>query len=342
MADSFKILQLIRKHQDNAIVKSLILMDQRLTAHIPKELTELHLDDTEKALFNLNPEIFLPCIVPEPFRRMRKLSSPLLDPASGHAPLKLNEWLEIWYSLLALQVDSNGVAANLLLSEMIPDLCGRSEMNGAFDVLDRLWECRIVWDAFDATDLQILVRGQYDEESQGTPEEVAESTYTLIRTELKHIKENVTTLNDWIEHLYRILPHVKLSLTLFNMIGSKSEEESQHERVVNEVSADIFGTFMKISDCRLLGQHEDCWTRTFLSTKSHTSMDLKSIQRELSYGYRARVQYPKFWFEDALKYSMGDHKEPSTRLNAFSLKQLLSSVVSFDRRNAHLLFGRVT
>lgn len=334
----------LRKIQDNAIIESAMKNNadvERVLSHTSmQELAELLLSPDEKQAINSNPDIDFPVILTETHRQKLKTNLVFIDPQQAGQPMKAGDWLFFWFPFQYLNLEKEGEHASKLIGRALSVASNYYDIQGLQFLIDRLWRHRWIFDVFKCAQWRLTVLAENEEELQSIISEGKEAkrAFDELESRLCHIKDDVQTLDEWIEELYLLGPFVKYNLLLHRYMKSDDEDVKQWERFIDEISADIYALLQYTMTLGVFFGNDKIWTSTYLPKNKVPSEQIRATKREMSYRYRARVFYPKFWFDEAIAFLTNDHAEPPERLNAYDHQHFLSCFFSYAPDNAYRTF----
>ena len=340
-----EILFVIQKMQDQMIIDSAMQCDEnvkRIMSHDSmRRLTEMSVSLSEKEIFNAKPDVDYPVILTETFRQKMRTNLMFIDPQKAKKPLKVGEWLYFWLPFHYLNLEKNNEQASLLIGRALREASNYYDKQELQQFIDRLWKHRWIFDAFKCAQWRLMVLAENEKELGSIISEGKEAkrAFDELESRLTYIKDNVQTLDEWIDELYILSPLVKYNLIIHREMKSDKDDVKQRERFVDEISADIYAIFNATMVFGIFLGNEKVWTSLYLPKDKVSPEQVRTLKREMSYKYRARVIYPKFWFDDAISYLTNEHIEIPTRLYSFSQQHFLSCFISYDPESAYRTFS---
>jgi len=145
-----------------------------------------------------------------------------------------------------------------------------------------------------------------------------------IESRLEAAREESTSLDQWFEMLYNIMPLIQYGLLLYEK--GEGEDSKRYHRYLDEMAADIFGVMGYCLHAGAIKGNEYPLTDQCLTPLLEEDIDHCKVQRALSYNYRGRVIYPKFWYDDAVRL-LEDRSAAPERLNVFDHRSLAADVI---------------
>jgi hypothetical protein len=200
-------------------------------------------------------------------------------------------------------------------------------------LIDCLWAHRSIVDVNECARMRTGVVASFGDELGDEPERV----WSELEQRLEAAREKAMSIDEWLEDLYLLSP---LASYLYRYYWQSTDEDGRRRhRFVDEIYADI-GTIFFHCVRAVIEQNSTAWTDAFLARPLTEAADKRAFKRALSYRYRARIFYPRFWYETALDAATAGGPPPSI-LNEFDPQRALSIAYTRSPRvteDRHFLF----
>jgi hypothetical protein len=295
----------------------------------------------ELEAINANPLVDFPLVYTESARTVLKINHYFVDPKADGDHLKLHDWLLHWLPFLHLSFEQENETASLLMGRALASYSALHGSKAAQSFIDRLWRHRWILDSSVCARWRISVLSENQEllrDMLSTGDHAAGS-FNEVESLWTAAKESAHTLDEWIEELYNLAPIVKYSRFIHEASEVQSEDAQRRQRFLEEISADIYAVYNHAMIFGVFLGIDQAWTQTFLpDSHDNQSPDAAALKRRLSYFYRARTMYPRFWFEMAVKFLIEGGPRLPNALDEFSRLRLTSCLISENPEAAHRAF----
>ena len=248
-----------------------------------------------------------------------------MDPVVVGKPISLQDWLWHWSIFTALQIDDDEYAALDSLAEIVHDCTTQIDSVPCLRTLDRLWQYRWIYNAQTAGDFrETVIRHISSEQEIGAMNLVA--PFKEYTEKLRALKEQASSLDDWIEGLFLITPYLWCAMYFNQWI--EDEDKKRRERFLSEAFADTGTVFSHlVSNSK---DRPEYWTDSFWPKDQPSPNSLRLVRRNMSYYCSARIFYPRFFVNKSLEYFEEGSKGPiPVELNKFNYKHALSCYLSW-------------
>jgi hypothetical protein len=337
------------KLQDQIIIKSAAETQQKIGRAVShksmKWLTELSLSQEEQEALKSNPDVNFPVVFTEAIRKEQGIDSFFIYPEKEGKLLKLQDWINYWIPFQFLNFfDKDDKILSNHISRALAFASRTYNERDCQSLIDQLWKHRFIYNAYKCAEWRLIALAHSEEEFQDIilNGNEAERAFAEVETQLNKIKEEVQSLDEWVENLYLLIPLVKYTLRLHYSLNSASEEIKKRTRFIDEVSADIHAIFFAKMLTGISMGMENPWSATHIHKNKVSSEQLPGVKRNLSYHYRARVFFPKFWFEKAVSFLESDSDSLPISLNEYDQRHLASCWISYLPDDAHISFSTVS
>lgn len=313
------MLQFIRKYQDYTILRHAIKLVIKRKLYVPDLLlhvaTEVFVEEWSETIQDLECEAWdFPVIYDT---EKQTLEAVFFDPLTSDKSPDVTERLSEWSRFQSIIWEKPDQAFQVLAKATV---LYRARYGGrrTQEFITRLWKYRWVYGAGTCADMLWTVVDEVPntpfttEREEDEPKEAYQRAIQLI----EKAKNEANSLDEWFEALYLLTPWVKYATIAFTR--SNCSDASKYLRWLEEVMADIQGVWLTYI-LPLLG--------VFPSDMFHQWE--KYELRDLSYGYRARVKYPLFWFQ-AIKQHIEEGTPVPDALTKFDRNHLLSIYITYS------------
>ncbi|HEV2855053.1 MAG TPA: hypothetical protein VHC97_19830 [Thermoanaerobaculia bacterium] len=235
------------------------------------------------------------------------------------SPLSTRDYFQQWMHHVTLGfIDSEQASMKLLYAlEQAKDLTTVEKQ----ELLDTFWAERWIIDYRVCGSMRFHLLASL----RPGPEELEQESRRVFRqleNDLRQARESSQTLDEWLEGLFPITPRVIYALQIFRQ--QDSDNSKAMKRMVDEMGADI-GTLFGTVCVNILKGEREFFSEYALSGLVEDPTDVRALKRGLSYGYRGRIRYPRFWYEEILKFvERADLAELPAALNAIDVRHAVS------------------
>lgn len=260
-------------------------------------ILQSHLERKERlaAAVDGGSEMHLPFV-------QRGIVKELIDPAKTGKPAVFSEYYGNWaYAVVRNVIDAQGWALELfsILDERRNEY-GLEEMKA---VVQKLWRSKWLFGYLHCGDLQYHLSSAYAPANGGSKRFwQLEQDWCLdcLRKDLDHARETANDLDQWLDDLHEIGYYVGYGLNLCK--NGNAADSEKHHRFVDEVGADIGSLYTTFFVSNILLNHPGIFNGVIPAGGPKPNEDLPALRKKLSYCYRARVFYPKFFHDRAIDY----------------------------------------
>jgi hypothetical protein len=341
------VLQVVNKLRDHKILTAFSTIIPTFAEKVPirivKQATSLSLSPEEAAWALTDPEIDLPLISAEEDAPPERY---YVDPITDQQYLPFNSTLVRWgafqESSLREQLLGDQSLTNRFLGRAIRRFFEKYGPSETQRFIWCLWRHRWIYDSWTCSAwLSGTIADQRTDAGRRIFRRIAEGRegeeqLRTLESWLLNAKDNVTTLDDWFELLYLISPWIGYTRTAFEQ--SDSTDSLKHVRWLDEASADLGAVFIT-GVSSILNQEVEAphyWSIS-LPGRSLDPDVFKMAYRDLEFGYRSRIKYPRFWIEavrSALETGADVHS-----IGQYSHQRLLSIFITYAPIGAGLSLG---
>lgn len=357
------LLNLVHKLRDRRIIEAFSRYVPELVGNLPDALSSqlMNIKPTilEAAVILQQPHVEIPLLLAA--NAERDEAPRFEDPSTTGRPVELLQVMSAWepfqeetievalygFKTIMTALQSGRTTTSMkTLQAALESFYDQGGKVPTHQFIERLWRHRWIYEA-DMSAYWLMLAALV-EEAPTDPEQAWVSLaqgeepgriLTLIEERLGQAKINSKDLDDWFESLYLITPWVKYAKVLYK--ADSSDDGKKHLRWLEEVIADIYSIWfigIEMLLQRLMaatGPYYWAWSSFEGRIEEAT---LIREMRELSYGYRARVQYPRFWFE-AVGNAIQERQNPPIDIGNFNPRRLISIVITYSPTRAARLLG---
>jgi hypothetical protein len=316
----------IRRLQDALTIGLLIQRDQKAGAGALKPncewLSKLSFTPEQDAAIKSLETVTLPIFITRKVVTSLRTEFAFFDPRLSElvgAPVQcppLMEWFSHWVAFNTFQLDEKGEDAALINEYLVRAVVTAKEQFGAQEALaflDRLWEHRWILGARTCAAIRMNV---LKEMRTGEELDLGQFAFRELEQSLVRARNEVQTLDEWIERLYGTWPQIWCCKWANEEPGDESESR---QRFASEAFADTGALFSLIATNGLSGTKP--WSDAFLP-KRDGAFDFRATRRKMSYECNGRIMYPKFWLDEAIATLNGPEGGPSPQLDTFDYQHL--------------------
>jgi hypothetical protein len=358
-------LEVFKRLRDQVILQAISDVDavvRRVLSHPDfLYLTKLDFTDEEVRELKSDPEIDFPLIYTE-IARLGSERGYASDPRLSDNKITLSEYLKHWCAFVMLNLQNNGEHARHLIARGILSVRHQYGKEAAQTFVDRLWEHRWIFGYAWCGQFRLLASAETEEglreiwarcssstnkdpspsrETKESPkrvetdEEKALGTFKGAEAKLERVKSEVTDLNSWLEGVFLVSPILSQAKQLLQKIDTL--DARKYLRLIEEWMADISGAlFLRLTLYRIFLKQRNIFTEILPDRRQ--DVNIRSVQRELSYYCRARVLYPQFWLKAALKWLETGNAQVPPQLDEFNDTHLVSLLICYSPNKAHEYF----
>jgi|GEM_PF-3316332 hypothetical protein len=276
-------LDILNEIKTDAIIYSACLANKRLSKYLRSSKSKyLNIDKHEKKdiyrQIDSDALIDLPTIQ----RKLSLFSRYKLVDNSVSFVTYIADWL-FFISMNFVNNKRTTLAIYSILSDRVK-VHGESN---ACAMLDKLWADRWIVNCDEYLMIRLTVTQKNINQDKLTFPDIIES-------HLDHAKQNSSSLDEWFENLYRLMPLALYGHLLY--AEDESEDGKTLCRYFDEIGADIYGIIGSCMSEGVIKGKNEALTDMFLNPVNKTEDDILSLRRELSYNLRARVTWNMITF----------------------------------------------
>lgn len=348
-----------------AFAKLLPSFVETITPQRYERLIDIELTALDGAVIFQEPKLDIPLLPTDKFQRPG--AENYEDPYSTGRKVELLTAMSIWepyqeqmikdalrgtWSFLDSQSSGRILRSAIPIQKALESFYERNGTLPTEQFLQRLWQHRWIYNAdFCAFWLQLVAIVRHGatsaEEANSALTDSGEPlrAFTLVEQLLADAKETSEDLNDWFEKLYLAMPFAHYAGLLYRM--DQSGDGKARARWLAEARADIntiWSMGIEIFLPRLqplIGPAPHFWSLPDLGAKP-SAANIKHELRRLSFNYRTRITYPRFWF-DAARNSLQSGVLPSEMIGEYEPRRVISMAITYSpMRASWLLAGKST